>query len=150
MPQFIRPLVLFVCVTAIVARVTAADRSPETTIREFYTWYLHALVANTEPLAQEDKMKQFVTSRLLKDIERASTVDSDMDGGGLDHDPIICAQDFDKDWAKNMRVTGIKADRDQAMAMLEFRDREFARHKLKLRLVREEDDWKIDKIVDAD
>ncbi len=131
-------------------RAVETTASPANTIREFYRWYVKALVAEAKPLDQKAKMKQFATARLRKEIERLSTVDSDMDGGGLDHDPIILGQDFDKDWSTNITVRGVTVEGDSAKATVEFRGREIAHHKLKVALLREDDAWKVDKIDSAD
>ena len=145
-----------ICLLALLASsahaVIAAppDRSPEDTIREFYRWYVKALVAEANPLDQKAKMKQFATARLRNEIERLSTVDSDMDGGGLSYDPIILGQDFDKDWATNITVREVKVKGDSAEATVELRGREIAYHKLNIALLREDGAWKVDKIDSAD
>ncbi len=81
-------------------------------------------------------MNHFATSRLLKEIERLSTAESDMGGGGLDHDPIICAQDFDKEWAQNITVRDVQTVKEKTTATVEFRGTSFAPHQLKVALVK--------------
>jgi hypothetical protein len=118
---------------------TEPASDPAETIRGFYRWYIGVVSANRTPARSE--MKPFATNRLLNEIEKKSR---GPDGLGADY--FLDAQDFDKDWSKNISVKGVSIQGDKATATVEFRGREIARHSLQVALVRESGSWKVDKV----
>src|SRR2546421_5561507 len=95
-------LVAVIGVSQLQQRVLAQGATPEATVRSFYSWYLHELNSNREPIEDSQGLSKFVTTRLLKAIGRALKRED-----GIDADLFIDAQDFDPLWEKN--ITPAKA-----------------------------------------
>ena len=117
--------------------------SPEVVIRNFYTWYVHALNQNGDPLTkQRAKLRQFVSARLLSEIDKAVKGPD-----GLDGDYFLDAQDWDKEREKNVAVSQLNTKGAKADAIVSLSGPQMSR-KLKVMLVREGGKWKIDKVHD--
>lgn len=115
--------------------------SPEIVIQNFYAWYVHALNQDGDPLTrQRTKLKQFASARLLRELD---TVVKGPDG--LDGDYFLDAQDWDKQWEKNISVYELEVRNGRAVAAVALTGPEMSR-KLKVQLVREGGRWKIDKV----
>ena len=70
---------------------------PEETIQKFYAWYLGRLNKNDmTPLKNRTVALQYLTPEFLKRVPRLIKE--------TDSDVIICAQDFDPLWEKNIKV----------------------------------------------
>jgi hypothetical protein len=136
----IRSIISVLCL-AFVAQSQAAETAadPGETIRGFYRWYLGVVSANRTPARAE--MKRFATNRLLDEIEKKRSGPD-----GLDADYFLSAQDFDKDWSKNISVANISIQGEKATAAVELRGPEMGRHSLRVWLVREGGSWKVDKV----
>ena len=112
----------------------------------FYKLYLHALNNNGDPLTKDrDALKRYLSAGFLKKVDRLSKVE-----GGLEADPFICAQDFDKDWEKNIKVQKAEIRGKAATTQVELTGREIARHHLIVKLIREAGGWKIDRVDGVD
>jgi len=71
--------------------------SPEDTVRQFYTWYLHGLNKHVpNPLKNRTVSLKYLTPEFLRRAPRLAKE--------TDADAIICAQDFDEEWEKNVKV----------------------------------------------
>src|SRR5678815_46897 len=71
--------------------------SPEDTVRQFYTWYLHSLNKQVpNPLKNRTVSLKYLTPVFLR---RAPLLAKESGA-----DAIICAQDFDEEWEKNVKV----------------------------------------------
>ena len=116
---------------------------PAETIRGFYRWYIGEVSANRTPARA--RMKQFATDRLLDEIKKKS---SGPDGLGADY--FLDAQDFDKDWSRNISVKDVAIQGEKATVTVEFRGTEIARHSLNVGLAREAGSWKVDKVKGRD
>ena len=79
--------------------VAAQTASPDSRVRSFYSWYLHELNAEHDPIANNKVLRQHLTARYATAIARALNRE-----GGIDADPFIDAQDFDPLWEKNTTV----------------------------------------------
>ena len=118
------------------------NASPERVIHDFYQWYVQALLQNGEPLTQNRaRLKRFVSERLIKEIDRARKGPD-----GLDGDPFVDAQDFDKEWAKNISVSHLVLNGKTATAVVELKSKEMGTRKLNLTLVQTSDGWKVDRV----
>ena len=140
-------LVILTCVWNL-SPVHAAE--PADAVKEqvvgFYQFYMHALNAEGDPLTKNHgTMKRYVSERFLKEVDRLSKVE-----GGIEADPFICAQDFDKGWEKNISVKDTVVSNKTATAKVELSGKEMDPHHLNLKLVLAADGWKIDRISDAD
>ena len=125
--------------------VTATPQTPDAVIREFYKWYVHALNQNKEPLTgQRTVMRKYVTLRLIREIDRMAKGPD-----GLDGDYFIDAQDWDKDWEKNIAVSNVVVKNTIATATVALTGKEMNRH-LQLTLKQEGSMWKIDRVKGLD
>ena len=116
--------------------------TPERAVRDFYLWYVGELVAERDPFTDgRAQLQRFASDRLLREIDKARKSED-----GLGSDPFLDAQDFDKEWAKNITVTDPKVSGQKATANVELSGPEMGKQKLKVALVRENDRWKIDKV----
>ena len=118
----------------------AQERSPERVLQEFYQWYVQALSAGRDPFAKNKaELKKYATDRLMRQVEKARK------DGSLGADPFLDAQDFDKAWAKNVKVSGEKIQDEKATANVELNGPEMGTHKLAVTLKQEDGAWKVDK-----
>jgi hypothetical protein len=119
----------------------SAQSTPQTTIKNFYLWYVGQIAKNKFPLAEQPtKMKQFITVRCYNENKRA------YDRNEFDADYFIAAQDFDEQWATNLKISNLKITGSKATANVAFFGKNNFNHKLKLKLLKEKSGWKIDVI----
>ena len=124
-----------------VAPAQESGSSPESVIREFYAWYVKAVLANRDPFKDDSaKLKQYATTRFIGQIKKMR------DGDELGSDPFLHAQDLDKGWAKNIKVSTPAIKGDVATANVELKGSEMGTHKLAVTLRQEGGTWKVDKV----
>ena len=111
-------------------------------LNAFYKIYLHALNANGDQLPKRQTMSRYVSERLLTKLDKLSKIE-----GGIEADPFICAQDFDKAWERNTSVKDVKIDGAKASAEVDFTGPEMSQ-RLRVKLVKAAGDWKIDDVGD--
>jgi hypothetical protein len=139
---------ILICLSATASFAQAAapaPGSPEAVIRSFYKWYVHALNQNLDPFAkQRTAMRRYVTDRLILEIDKVAKGPD-----GLDGDYFIDAQDWDKEWEKNIAVSSVVASKTSASALITLSGPNMTR-KLKVTLKQERGAWKIDKVEGLD
>jgi hypothetical protein len=136
-----KKIVLSFLVVIFCSLAAAAQTSPETTIKNFYSWYVREISKNRFPLAEQPtKMKQFITVRCYNENKKA------YDNNEFDADYFISAQDFDERWATNVKVSNIKINGNKATANVVLDGKGNFDSKLKLKLIKEKSVWKIDVI----
>jgi hypothetical protein len=119
--------------------------APDVVIKSFYNWYVHILNRNGDPLTnQRARLRQFASARLLREIDRMVKGPD-----GLDGDYFLDAQDWDKQWEKNIAVSQLQIRGNRAHATVSLSGPEMSR-RLKVQLVREGGQWKIDKVQALD
>jgi hypothetical protein len=119
--------------------------SPEAVIRSFYKWYVHSLNQNSNPFEKQRAiMRRYVTDRLIQEIDKAVKGPD-----GLDGDYFIDAQDWDKDWEKNIAVSSVVVSKTSASAQITLSGATMSR-KLRVTLKQERGTWKIDKVEGLD
>jgi hypothetical protein len=117
------------------------NATPETTIKNFYSWYVKQLVNDKFPLTdQPTKLKQFITVRCYKENKK------DYDNDRFDADYFISAQDFDEKWATNIKISNVRINGGRATANVVLDGEGDFDSKLKLKLIKEKSIWKIDVI----
>jgi Protein of unknown function (DUF3828) len=119
--------------------------TPEDCIRNFYRWYVTALIANKEPMKHRAEMTRYATERLLKEIDKM-----EKGPGGLDGDYFIDAQDFDPLWAKQISISDVQTHGDKSQAHVLLDGAKGMRKKLFVRLVKQAGTWKVDKVQGRD
>lgn len=131
------------CFTTIFARVDDQATTPERTIREFYQWYVQTLVGGDDPLSKRrSELKRFATARLMREIDGMRKGPD-----GLNGDYFLDAQDFDGEWGKNIDVANVAIQGTRATADVQLTSREMGVKKLRITLLREQETWKVDKVV---
>ena len=123
------------------ARAAEANATPEQCIRNFYHWYVTALIANRDPLKQRAEIRRYATERLLNEIDKMKKGPD-----GLDGDYFVDAQDFDNLWAKNITVSNVKVSGKSATAEVRLVGKGEMRRRLKVWLASDGASWKIDKV----
>lgn len=123
----------------------SSGATPEESIRNFYKWYVTALIANRDPMKQRAEMKRFATDRLLKEIDKMKKGPD-----GLNGDYFLDAQDFDDQWAKKISVSNVKIEGTKATAHVLLDGAEGMRRKLVVQLLNDAGAWKIDKVQGRD
>jgi len=136
---------LMVAAPSLAQAVAVPDRTPEEVIREFYKWYVHALNQEKDPLTGERPvMRKYVTARLIAAIDRMAKGPD-----GLDGDYFIDAQDWDKEWEKNIAVSNVVVKPNFARANVTLTGPQMNRH-LQLMLKQEAGTWKVDRVKGLD
>ena len=136
---------LILAAPSLAQAVAAPAQKPEAMIREFYHWYVHALNQNKDPLTGERVvMRRYITARLIREIDRMAKGPD-----GLDGDYFIDAQDWDKDWEKNIAESKVVVKNTMATATVALTGEQMHRH-LQLTLKQEAGAWKIDRIKGLD
>jgi hypothetical protein len=138
-------LICFACAPAFAQTKRPEAGSPDAVIRSFYKWYVHALNQNSDPFTkQRTIMRRYVTERLIQEIDKVAKGPD-----GLDGDYFIDAQDWDKDWEKNIAVSSVVASKTSVSAQITLSGATMSR-KLKVTLKQERGAWKIDKVEGLD
>jgi hypothetical protein len=115
--------------------------SPEGVIREFYAWYVKAVLADRDPFTDDSaKLKQYATARFIGQIKKMR------DSGEMGADPFVQAQDLDKEWAKNIKVSTPAIKGDVATANVELKGSEMGTHKLGVTMRQQSGTWKVDRV----
>jgi uncharacterized protein DUF3828 len=138
-------LICFACALSFAQTRGTAPGSPDAVIRSFYKWYVHALNQNSDPFTkQRTIMRRYVTERLIQEIDKVAKGPD-----GLDGDYFIDAQDWDKDWEKNIAVASVVASKTSVSAQITLSGGTMSR-KLRVTLKQERGAWKIDKVEGLD
>jgi hypothetical protein len=126
------------------APTTPTASTPETVVKDFYRWYIDRLNKNKDPLTQEKTaLKRYITPEFFKKAPKLLEQ--------TDADVFICAQDWDKDWGKNVRVSRLNIQGAGATLNVLLASKEKTmNHRLKIKLKQVEGVWKIDKIDPLD
>lgn len=131
-------VVLLLC-PVLFSHTYAVAPGPDETVRRFYVWYLHRLnVDDLNPLKNRTVALQFLTPEFLRRVPRLVRQ--------MDADVIICAQDFDPAWEKNVRVDTPKIKGNRATSSMQLDGREVGSVKLNVTLKRISSGWRIDAV----
>lgn len=119
-------------------------------VKGFYHWYLHTLNQNlnSEP-RKSPTIHRYITQRFLDAITKEEKK-LNREGEGLDHDPFIMAQDWDKAWENNIRIKDMDPEGKKWRVQVELSGKDMNSHRLNLVLITEDGAWKIDRIADGD
>lgn len=127
-----------------VAAQNAAQKSgtPENVIKSFYSWYVHALNKNLDPLSkkQRPQLEKFVSARVIANVERQ------MKNNEYNADFFISAQDFDENWERNITVSNVSVNKTKATANVFLKGKNGFDDKLKVTLIQEKGSWKISNV----
>ena len=123
-----------------------AGSTPETTVHDFYQWYLHTLNAQDKggkpPEKYPFQMSKFLTQRLVKAYNRALKRPD-----GINADYFIDAQDWDPIWEQNISTSKAMIQGDAATVIITLKGGEaFGNKTLRVGLRKEAGVWKIDRV----
>ena len=113
--------------------------SPEDTVRQFYAWYLHSLNKQVpNPLKNRTVSLKYLTPEFLRRVPRLVKE--------TDADAIICAQDFDAEWEKNVKVDEATIKGSRATTFVQLHGTQMDSVKLKITLKKTTAGWRIDAV----
>jgi hypothetical protein len=141
----------FLSLLLLTAVLTAAHAAPgDEVVARFYQWYVHSLNQDdrSEPM-KSPRIHQYVTEHCLQRIAYQSK-HSEMDGGGLDYDPFLMAQDWDKGWEHNIAVKDLHPAGAKRVVQVTLSGKQMDPHRLILVLAQEAGKWKIDQVDEGD
>jgi hypothetical protein len=117
-------------------------QSPEETVEAFYKWYVHALRQNREPLTQDEAtLKKYVTSALIARIKKQMNSPD-----GLEADYFLQAQDYLDDWETNVSAAKAMIKGTVATTRVTLGAKDDSKHKLKVSLSKQGEEWKISRV----
>jgi len=129
-------LAMLLLFSASLSRPTSVS-SPEETVRGFYTWYLHRLGVNdSNPLKNRTESLKYLTPEFLKRVPRLTR--------DMGADVIICAQDWDPGWEKNVQVDTAVVEGNRANTTVHLKGTQMDNVNVKLVLKRITAGWRID------
>ena len=116
--------------------------TPEDTVQRFYAWYLGRLnKEDLNPLKNRTVALQYLTPEYLRKVPRLTRE--------ADADVIICAQDFDSGWEKNVKVDAAAVKGSSASTMVRLAGSDMS-VKLKVTLKLIPAGWRIDSVECAE
>ena len=135
---------ILLLVAALMAPFSAvlADEVPANHVRDFYAWYVRTLNENKDPIGDyRQEMRRFVTGRLLREIEGVKKGPD-----GLNGDYFVNAQDFDKEWEKNIAIENVDLKNDRGTMDVVLSGQQAGQKKLRVSVIKKPKGWKIDKV----
>ena len=141
-----RHLILLIVSIALVFPPIASAKTkastPDDTVRRFYAWYVGRLNArDLSPLKNRTAALQYLTPEYLKKVPRLTRE--------ADADVIICAQDFDPGWEKNVKTEAPSVKGPSATVLVQLVGSDMS-VKLKVTLKSLAAGWRIDGIECAE
>src|SRR5258706_10274022 len=80
------------------AATSQAAASPETVVKDFYRWYIDQLNKDRDPLTHEKTaLRKYLTPEFFRKAPKLLEQ--------TDADVFICAQDWDRDWGRNVLIS---------------------------------------------
>jgi hypothetical protein len=137
-------LAVSVCVLLILISSTRSspfvdNTAPDEIVRQFYGWYIGRLAKDDfKPLKNRTVTLKYLTAQFLARVPRLIKE--------TDADPIICAQDFDPTWTKNLKIGTPTIKGSQATTDLQLVGEQQMQVKLKITLKLTTAGWRIDKV----
>lgn len=137
-------IVFVLCLCISTNLVVKGQGGPEDTIQKFYAWYVGRLNKNDmTPLKNRSIALQYLTPEYLKRVPRLTRE--------TNSDVIICAQDFDPQWEKNIRVDPPAINGANATTLVQLvGGQDVGSVKLKLTLKKLAAGWRIDNVECAE
>ena len=116
--------------------------TPDVRARSFYTWYLHELNANRNPIENSTGLRRYLTTRMANAIRRALNREN-----GIDADIFVDGQDWDPLWEKNVTASKAVITGTRAAVSVTLKGGEaLGTKRLKIGLKKEGGVWKIDSV----
>ncbi len=115
--------------------------TPEDVARGFYSWYLHQLSQEKNPLKQKTTALKYLTPQLYANAPRLSR--------RMDADIFICAQDWDTGWEKNFTISTPQIKNSSATETVTLPSGATDKIQVNLTLIKTASGWRINKVACA-
>jgi hypothetical protein len=116
--------------------------APEAVVKDFYRWYIDRLNHDRHPLTDDKTaLKRYLTPEFFRKAPKL------LEQSGAD--VFICAQDWDKDWGRNVAISKLQVQGALATMNVTLSGKTM-KHKLKVKLKQVGGLWKVDKIDPLD
>ena len=128
----------------LLAAVSAgAQTTPSATVKAFYKWYVHSLSHDIAEPLKSDKAtaRKYVTASFLARIQKAMAREE-----GLNADPFLSAQDWDKAWENNIVIGKVSTTGATSTVNAVLPSKQIGDQKLKIILKKEGGVWMIDQV----
>jgi len=113
-------------------------------LKEFYTNYLYAIDSRPRHKEKVDSIvNKYCTKQMLKQLEQAVTEE-------WDYDLFLNGQEYQVEWLKTMSIYADSVNTNNYIVEFKYYDDLFEKevqHKIKLHLVKTDNDYKIDKAL---
>jgi uncharacterized protein DUF3828 len=142
---FLRTILVLITLLTAVSALSIPARAqqagtPEDVVRGFYSWYLHQLSGdNPNPLKQKTTALKYLTPQLYTNAPRLIR--------RMDADIFICAQDWDKGWESNFKVSTPQVKNGSATATVTLPAGEIDMIKINVTLIKTTAGWRINKVA---
>lgn len=136
---------LALCIALFALHAGAAEQNsdPQTTSKNFYSWYLSALNKEESPIDEHDPvLNEYVTPQLLQKIYVLIKSPD-----GMDDDYFLQDQDYSDSWIDHVSVSRFTIDGDTASVYVTLGNDPEDRQLLLVTLHRERGVWKIDDVA---
>jgi len=132
-------LLSLILVASISKQPVLAAANPDDVVRQFYSWYVGRLAKDDfNPLKNRAVALKYLTPQFLRRVP------------GLikktDADPLICAQDFDPTWTRNLKVDAPAINATVATTNVDLVGEHEMQVKLKVTLKKTAAGWRIDNV----
>ncbi|MCX8958784.1 DUF3828 domain-containing protein [Erwinia psidii] len=136
-------LALGMALFALHAGAAQQNSDPQTTSKNFYSWYLSALNKEESPIDEHDPLlNEYVTPRLLQKIHVLIKSPD-----GMDDDYFLQDQDYSDSWVDHVSVTRFTINGDTASGDVTLGNDPDDRQQLLVTLHRDLQGWKIDDVA---
>ena len=127
--------------------LSRSQSTPSATVRAFYKWYVHALSHDIAEPLKADKVtaRKYVTASFLNRIRKGMAREE-----GLNADPFLSAQDWDKEWENNIVIGKVSTTAASSTVNAVLPSKQMGDQKLKIILKKEGGLWKIDQVNERD
>jgi len=131
------------CSALLLLFLSSCNEEPENNedkLRNFYSWYItvNDTTAGREAVSR-DTMEKYCTKAFLK---------NSYDDTDIDYDPVLSAQDCDKEWVTTLTVTKATQTREKSYRVSFLLDKENKSHNIVVTMGKEKGAWKIDHVQD--
>lgn len=136
-------LALGMALFALHAGAAEKNRDPQTTSKNFYSWYLNALNKEESPIDEHDPvLNEYVTPQLLQKIYVLIKSPD-----GMDDDYFLQDQDYSDSWIDHVTVSRFTINGDIASGDVTLGNDPDDRQLLLVTLHRDGDGWKIEDVA---
>ncbi|MBV4368453.1 DUF3828 domain-containing protein [Erwinia sp. BNK-24-b] len=135
--------ILALGIALLATQASAAELDPQTSSKNFYSWYLDALSKDESPIDEHDPvLNQYVTPQLLQKINVLIKSPE-----GMDDDFFLQDQDYSDAWVGNVSVSRFTINGETASGDVVLGKDPDDRQLLLVTMRKDREGWKIDDVV---